>query len=239
MDAIDLLREGHATVLAILEELERAPDNRRPVTPDDNDTRTRLMTTLVMEVSAHEAVEEEIFWPYLRRYLEEGALLAAQALEQEHDAKRLLGKLARLEAGVPEFEHLLTQVTLAVREHISYEERDVWPLVIERIAPCELEGLADKISTAKRAAPTRPHPDIPATPGALKTAGALAASIDKLRDAAAHRDTTAAPTPVRHLKATPSTSPDRRSSRAGAPRYRLAWAGLVLLIAVVRLCRRR
>jgi hypothetical protein len=36
-------------------------------------------------------------------------------------------------------------------------------------------------------APTRPHPNVPAQPGVLKTAGPVAAAADKIRDSVTGR----------------------------------------------------
>ena len=43
------------------------------------------------------------------------------------------------------------------------------------------------MTTAKKAAPTRPHPHTPPKPGVLKTAGVAAAAVDKMRDTATGR----------------------------------------------------
>jgi hypothetical protein len=47
--------------------------------------------------------------------------------------------------------------------------------------------LGEKIAGGKKSAPTRPHPHTPPSPGALKTAGPVAAAADKARDAVTGR----------------------------------------------------
>lgn len=183
MDAMALLREDHVKVLAILDELEAkswsAPSK-------DNADRKRLVTELVIAESAHEAIEEQFFWPSVQHWLKEGRQLAAPALEQEQAAKRVLQELDKLEPGDPGFETLLARVIADAREHIAYEEREVWPSA-QRIARSELEQIGKKMAIAKKAAPTRPHPHTPPKPGVLKTAGVAAAAVDKIRDAATGR----------------------------------------------------
>jgi hemerythrin-like domain-containing protein len=183
MDAIALLREDHLRVLAIVDELE-AKSWSAP-SPDNAD-RKRLVTELVMEESAHEAIEEQFFWPSVQHWLKEGRQLAAPALEQEQAAKRVLQELDKLEPGDPGFETLLARVIADTREHIAYEEREVWPSA-QRIACSEREQIGKKMAIAKKAAPTRPHPHTPPKPGVLKTAGIATAAVDKMRDAATGR----------------------------------------------------
>jgi hemerythrin-like domain-containing protein len=187
MDAITLLHQDHVEVLAMLDELERAPVDGRPVTPEVSAARKQLVTELVMAESAHEAIEEQYFWPSVRHWLEEGRDLAAPAVEQEQAAKQVLQELDKLEVGDPKFEALVSQTIADARDHIAYEEREVRPIVQQRMAQSELDELGEKMTTAKKAAPTRPHPHTPPKPGVLKTAGVAAAAVDKMRDTATGR----------------------------------------------------
>lgn len=187
MDAITFLRQDHVTVLGMLDELERAPADGRPATPDDQAARKRLVTELVMAESAHEAVEQQYFWPSVRHWLDEGRHLATPALEQEQAAKHVLQELDSLEPGDPKFEDLVSRIIADGRAHIAYEEREVWPIVQQRMAPSELDEVGEKMATAKKMAPTRPHPHTPPKPGVLKTTGVAAAAVDKVRDAVTGR----------------------------------------------------
>jgi hemerythrin-like domain-containing protein len=182
MDAIALLREDHVNVLAMLDELERTSADAQSVTLKDGAARKELVTALVMAESAHEAIEEQYFWPSVQHWLEDGRDLAAPALEQEQSAKQVLQKLDKFEADEPKFEALVSQIIADGRAHIAYEQNEVWPVVQQRIAQSELDELGEKMATAKKAAPTRPHPHTPPKPGVLKTAGMAAAAVDKMRD---------------------------------------------------------
>lgn len=183
MDALSLLREDHVEVLGMLDRLERGPgDGRVAITPVDRQEFKQLVTELVQAESAHEAVEEQYFWPAVAHWLEPGRQLAEPALEQEQQAKKLLHRLDKLDATDPTFVKLVDQFIADAREHISYEEQQVWPVVREHMAESELQELGEKMTKAKKMAPSRPHPNTPPRPGVLKTAGAAAAATDKLRD---------------------------------------------------------
>lgn len=186
MDALELLRADHESVLAMLEELER--HSSEPAHDgEDQRARRELVTDLVMAESAHEAIEEQYFWPSVQHWLDEGKKLASPALEQEQAAKSLLSELETCEPGTPAFDRLLSTVIKDAREHIAYEENQVWPVVRERLSPVALTDMGEKMARAKKLAPTRPHPHTPPNPGVLKSAGTVAAGMDKARDAVTGR----------------------------------------------------
>jgi hemerythrin-like domain-containing protein len=244
VDALALLREDHLAVLAMLDTLVRTPDDGRPATPNDLAARRQVATDLVMAESAHEALEEEFFWPSVRHWLPEGNELAAPALEQEQSAKQLLAELDKLDAGDPTFERLLSRIIDDARAHIRYEETEVWPVVRDRIARSELEELGRKMAAARKVAPTRPHPRTPPKPGVLKTVGIAAAAMDRLRDVATRRRATGviALRPPGRAGATDryrgdqTTGRDRRDQPGALTR---ALVGVVTLVLVVVAVRRR
>jgi len=159
MDALEFLREDHRAVLAMLDELERGrSQTAAPTNPDDLERRKRMVTELVMAESAHEAVEEQYFWPSVQHWLEQGKDLAQPALEQEQQAKSMLTELDKAEPGDSSFETLLDKIVHDAREHLAYEENEVWPAPREQVAARTLDQIGDKMATAKKMVPTRPHP---------------------------------------------------------------------------------
>jgi hemerythrin-like domain-containing protein len=187
MDAITLLREDHQKVLEMLERLETGPTAQTGADAEQLRARKDLVTELVIAESQHEAVEEQLFWPMVRDSLPDGESLAAHAVGQEDEAKRLLDQLDSAAPDQPEFENLLARIIVDGREHIAYEQNQVWPKVEATVSHQELEELGEKMARAKRMAPTRPHPHTPSTPGVQKTAGPAVAATDKLRDAVTGR----------------------------------------------------
>ena len=187
--AFDVLAQDHAVVKQMLTNLELGTVRQGTTTPEQLTQRKKLAEQLVIEASRHEAVEEMYFWPAVREQLPGGDELADTALGQEQEGKEVLAKLDKLDAGDPEFEKLLAEFTRAGREHIDYEENHVWPGLRSALTAQQAEELGSKLEAAKKTAPTRPHPHIPASPGALKTAGPVVAAADKARDAMTNRGT--------------------------------------------------
>lgn len=127
------------------------------------------------------------FWPAVQDCLESGNTLADEATGQEQDAKQVLASLDKLGPDDAEFEQLLAKFIMDARAHIEFEESQVWPLMRTALPAETSAELGEKFAGGKKSAPTRPHPHTPPSPGALKTAGPIAAAADKARDAVTGR----------------------------------------------------
>jgi hemerythrin-like domain-containing protein len=184
--AFDVLASDHEQVKELLSHFEAAP-----AASGTNDSllaaRKKMAETLVIEESKHEAVEEMYFWPVVREHLPDGDKLADKAIGQEQEGKGVLAKLDKLDADNPEFERLIAEFITAAREHIAFEETQVWPALRAVLSEEQSFKLGDKLAEGKKTAPTRPHPRTPASPGVLKAAGPAAAMADHARDAATGR----------------------------------------------------
>ena len=194
MDALTFLRQDHQSVLGMLEVLDGAPSGTGAAS---SGLRT-MVTNLIIAESQHEAIEEQIFWPAVRDALEEGNVLADKAIEQEQAGKELLQQLEDGEPGEPGYHEALQQFVRAGRDHIAYEQDVVWPLLQAAVTEQDLMQLGDKLAAAKKAAPTRPHPDTPPNPAVLKTVGMATAVIDHVRDAVSGRGADNPPDPQIH-----------------------------------------
>ena len=171
----------------MLTELEKGPTMTTGGGSDALALRKKMVEQLVIEESKHEAVEEMYFWPTVRDVLPDGDQLADTATGQEQEAKHVLDRLDKLDADNPEFEQLVATFIQAGREHIDYEEGQVWPSLREMLTADQANELGDKLAAGKTTAPTRPHPHTPPSPGVLKTAGPAVAAADRARDAATGR----------------------------------------------------
>jgi hemerythrin superfamily protein len=184
--AFDVLANDHEQVKQLLSKFERAP-----AAAGTNDSllaaRKKMAETLVIEESKHEAIEEMYFWPAVRKLLPDGDKLADQAISQEQEGKEVLAKLDKLDADNPEFDRLLGEFIKAGREHMAFEETQVWPALRAVMTETESAELGDSLEQARKTAPTRQHPHTPSSPGVLKTAGPAAAAADRARDAATGR----------------------------------------------------
>jgi hemerythrin-like domain-containing protein len=194
-DAIELLRRDHDETRRLLSALETALVSPGvpgvDSDPDRDDLLRRrgaLAEQLVICGSGHEAIEEQYFWPVVRRRVQCGTRLADQAVSQEQEAKHVLDQLEKHDPDHPEFEAALRRFITIGRAHIEFEERKVWPGVRLALSEQELDDLGAQLEQAKRLAPTRPHPNLPLTPDMLKVAAPIAGATDWIRDVLAGRN---------------------------------------------------
>jgi hemerythrin-like domain-containing protein len=186
-NAFEVLASDHEQVKQVLAEFEAGPTVATGASENELALRKKMAEELIISESKHEAVEEMYFWPAVRERVPGGDQLADKAIGQEQEAKDLLAKLDKLDAAEREFEPLLSEFIKAAREHIAFEETQVWPALRSALTEQEAVDLGGKLAEGKKSAPTRPHPHTPPKPGVLKAAGPAAAAVDRARDAATGR----------------------------------------------------
>lgn len=183
-DAISVLMADHQRLLELVSSLTGGAGAPSADNPKE---RKATATRLVIEASKHEAIEEQWLWPEVRRRLAKGDDLVRTGIDQEQLAKRLLEEIDHMSAGNGDFASLVDRISAAIREHVSFEESNVFPKLQLHMEPHELEELGDRLEAARALAPTRPHPMTPPTPQALRTVGVVVATLDRARDLIAGR----------------------------------------------------
>jgi hemerythrin superfamily protein len=168
---IEALRSDHDEVRAMFGRLEQASGKRRK----------ELFQQLLSELVRHEVAEEEILRPVSKR--DAGEAIANARIKEESQAEELLKEMEKLDTSSEEFSSKLAKLRREVESHAEAEESKEFPRVQEKETPERLQQLGKAYETAKKAAPTRPHPSTPNTPAANMLIGPFAAVIDRARDA--------------------------------------------------------
>ena len=186
-DAITVLGRQHGQVRYLLEELQALPSHTTGGSAEQMSARKSVVDMITVRLSEHETIEEKHFWPAVRKGLPDGDRYADQALEQEQQGKDTLTELGRLDPDSREFDELVEQLVAQLREHVAFEDL-VFLKVRETVSQEDLDRLGEKLLSAMKTAPTRPHKRAPKRPGAaVKASAAGAAVMDKARDAAGDR----------------------------------------------------
>jgi hemerythrin-like domain-containing protein len=173
-DAIELLMSDHQKVDALFKEYESLDDAA--------ERKRQLVDEMIHELSVHAAIEEQLLYPYMRREVQGGDELADEGLQEHQEAKELLADLERLDPQDAAFDQKVNQLIADVRHHVEEEETQFFPRLREVASKDELIKLGSRLETAKKLAPTHPHPKAPDTPPGNVIAGAAAAVMDKVRD---------------------------------------------------------
>ncbi|TQK42389.1 hemerythrin HHE cation binding domain-containing protein [Streptomyces sp. SLBN-118] len=168
------LTTDHREVEALFAKIETQPVGDKQ--------RRELADELTMELVRHSVAEEQYLYPAVREHVKGGDEIADKEIADHATVERLLKDLEGLDAHDDEFDHLVAKLRLNVSEHVRDEEHRLFPLLAAACTPDALDELGDKIRTAKKAAPTRPHPSAPDTPPANKLLAPGAGLVDRARD---------------------------------------------------------
>lgn len=110
--------------------------------------RRRTIAAKVIEaLRAHTTIEEEIFYPALRRKLDDEEPIAC-AFEEHGIAKRLLDELERMSPGDTRFNAKFKVLAESVRHHVREEESQILPAA--ESSDLDLEALAERMRARER-----------------------------------------------------------------------------------------
>lgn len=143
MDAIALLKEDHDKAKMLMDELEKTTE--RGVK-----TREEKWTKLLKELTIHENIEEEIFYPALHQHPKLKDIVL-EALEEHH----LVDEIVQQLKDTPfEDEHWSAKFKVTkenVEHHIEEEEGPMFSKVREIFSKDELEELGTRMEESKTA----------------------------------------------------------------------------------------
>jgi hemerythrin superfamily protein len=172
-DVIDELVADHREALRLLERIAASsePDERRD-----------LADTVIAEVVRHAVSEEMYVYPAMRKHLPGGEDAVAHDIKEHKHLEQIMKKLEGLPATDPQFDTAVRDMTDTLRHHAEDEETDQFPRLREELHHDTLVELRDKVDTAKKLAPTRPHPGAPNSEVFHKLVGPGVGLVDRLRD---------------------------------------------------------
>ena len=172
-DVVDVLTADHRDVTALIGEIWtiRDPMMRRDLTD-----------TAISELVRHAVAEEMYVYPAMRKHLPDGDQAVEHDVEEHKELERTMKDLEGCDAGDPQFDQLVRQLRDQLHHHATDEETEQFPELRRRIPRDELTELAGKVETAKKLAPTRPHPGAPNNPVFHKLVGPGVGLVDRLRD---------------------------------------------------------
>ena len=178
MDAIDLLSRDHRNVESLFDQFRKGDEN----------TRRSMAESIIRELSIHAAIEEEFFYPAVRKRIPNCDGLVDHSIDEHQEVKEILAALDGLieKAHTKAFAQKMDRLERAVSEHVQEEEGKLFPSVRDGFTKTALGELGTTMNKAKSTAPTRPHPNAPSSPPG-NVVGKAAAVVDRVRDAASGR----------------------------------------------------
>jgi len=134
--AIALLMEDHEYVKKAFRAFEKMDEEDQPA----------LVKQVCAALKVHTKIEEEIFYPAVRRAIKDEDLM--NEAEVEHDsAKSLIKQLERMKPSDPKFAATFTVLGEYVNHHVKEEEEEMFPKV--RRARVNLKALGARLMGRK------------------------------------------------------------------------------------------
>lgn len=174
MDAITQLKADHKTVERLFRQFEKA--GGRALT-----AKSQLVGRIIEELSVHASVEEQVFYPAVRARVPAVADDVLESLEEHHIVKWVLSELEGMAPDAERFEAKVTVLIENVRHHVEEEEGKMFPAVRSALGRKVLADIGSEMATARKLAPTRPHPRASDSPPGNAVSGAVAGVVDKAR----------------------------------------------------------
>ena len=179
-DVIDVLTSDHRDVTALIGEIWAVKD---PM------IRRDLTDTAISELVRHAVAEEMYVYPAMKQHLPDGEAAVEHDIAEHKELEQTMKELEAVDASDPRFDTLITRLETILTDHVSDEETEQFPRLRASIPREELVQLGQKVQTAKKLAPTRPHPAAPNAQLFHKLVGPGVGLVDRLRDKLTGRST--------------------------------------------------
>ena len=142
-NAIDLLDADHKMVKQLFIDFGALSEDGAPA-----QDRKVLADKICQEITVHAQIEEEIFYPEVRKALADDALL--DEAEQEHaQASKLIAQIEGMKAGDKKLDETVLKLAKLVDEHVLQEREQVF--LRAQYSDLDLRGLAVALAKRKQA----------------------------------------------------------------------------------------
>lgn len=140
MDAIALLKDDHAVVEELFQQVESTDPTEHPAIFDE----------INANLQAHAHIEETIFYPSLQNDGDEALIeLTSEAIQEHQQMKSFLGELSVAAADAGKFEPLLVKLIEDVRHHVEEEEGEMFPMVEDQFDADTLDAWGAQMQAEK------------------------------------------------------------------------------------------
>lgn len=137
LDAIALLKVDHADVKRMYAQFEALVESDASTS-----SRRSLAERICLALDTHATLEEEIFYPAVRKIIDDVGILVHAKVEHEV-AKDLIGQVRKLAPDDARYDPTVCVLCEYVAHHVKEEEREMFPKV--RAGGLDLVALAQKM----------------------------------------------------------------------------------------------
>ena len=140
-DAIEMLKKDHKEVDTLFDEYE---------SKNEKSTRagkSEIARVICRALTVHAAIEEEIFYPAVRKHGEEMKKLVDEAAVEHQSLKDIIGRLESASSSDPLYDAGVKVLSEYVKHHVKEEEGELFPKV--RASGVDLEALGQRMKARK------------------------------------------------------------------------------------------
>jgi hemerythrin-like domain-containing protein len=141
MDAISLLEEDHRKMKKLLSELESTTERGLK-------TREDLFATVKDELTVHETIEEEIFYPALKEHPKTKEI-ALEAYEEHHVVDMVMAEIGDVPYDDETWGAKFKVMKENIEHHIEEEENEMFKQARQVFEEDELEGMGEQMRLRK------------------------------------------------------------------------------------------
>jgi hemerythrin superfamily protein len=179
-DVVDILAGDHREMIELLGQIKHTSDSGQ---------RRDLADTLIAEVMRHAVAEEMYVYPAVEELVPNGSDMVQHDKDEHQEIVELMKEIESLDPADLAFMARIQELETQLRHHATDEESAQFPRLRAHMSAQKLIELGEKVQTAKKLAPTRPHPSAPHSELFHKTLGPGVGLIDRLRDKLTGRHT--------------------------------------------------
>ena len=121
-DACDLLDADHKAVKKMFNEFEELTESRG----NTREKKRRLAEKICLELTVHAQIEEEIFYPAIRKAIKD-ELMMNEAEVEHMSAKDLIAQIEGMDAADPLFDAKVMVLGEYIDHHVKEERNEMFP----------------------------------------------------------------------------------------------------------------
>ncbi len=138
-NATQMIRQDHKKVEGLFKKFQQTKGAQ---------AKRRLAENAMAELEVHAALEEEIFYPAVKKEVDDGSMVQ-EAIEEHQTVKQLISELKGMDDEADEeFESQFSQLVENVQHHVEEEENEMLPKAEE--SSLDLNSLGQQMSQRKQ-----------------------------------------------------------------------------------------
>ena len=142
MNPVQMILDDHERVRQLFQQFQQADDEQR---------KQQIADQVLMELTVHANLEEEIFYPAMRQKASgsEDQQMVQEAYQEHSEARALIQQLQGMQASDPQFTTLFQQLQQDIEHHVQEEETEMLPKAQEELSD-QMDRLGQEMAARKQ-----------------------------------------------------------------------------------------